>query len=219
MKTDLLLVPLLAVALAFTGCASKKEPKPTFERGWIGGDLRRAGHELRPPGRNPKVYVRQVYPGTPAQAAGLQPGDLVLALDGGAISSLEDFQKRIAEAVPGRPIVVNLLREGRELDVAVIVGCERYQNWKNVSFGFSLTTELDLLPDPNFRIGPVLGYKQITERKELNSPESRLERAARKPTGEKQEGVSSGEGWNLWVVVFGLGQYKTILSQEPVAAR
>jgi hypothetical protein len=63
----------------------------------------------------------------------------------------------------------------------------------------------------------VLAYKLTTDRRELNSPESKLERLARKASKEAPEGMASAEGWNLWVAVFGVGRNKTVLSQELVS--
>lgn len=105
------------------------------------------------------------------------------------------------------------------MDVSVTVGRERYQEWHNVVLGLSLKTRLDLWPDPDFQIGPVLSYHHTTSRRELASPESRLEKAASKPSKDQPEGMASSEGWNMWLAIFGFGHYKTILSQEHVVAR
>jgi hypothetical protein len=216
MKPDFPIIALLVSLVALAGCASDSKPKATHERGWIGGDYRAAGRNLRPPGKNPRVYLHEPYPDTPSMQAGLRAGDMVEAIDGKPVTTLRNFRTRVDAATPGQTVTLNILREGQDMDVPVTVGCERYQQWNSVSLGFSFSTEFDLFPNPDFWLGPIGGFKRTTEQKELNSPESKLEKAARKPSKEAETGVSSSEGWNMWLVIFGFNQYKTILAQERV---
>jgi regulator of sigma E protease len=55
--------------------------------------------------------VDAVQPGSPAAAAGLQPGDIVLAIDGRAIESFSDMQ-RIVSASAGQTLVFRIDRGG-----------------------------------------------------------------------------------------------------------
>ena len=54
----------------------------------------------------------------PAQTAGLQKGDLLLAADGWALSSFQDLAQAVAGS-EGRALRLTVRREGRELEVAV----------------------------------------------------------------------------------------------------
>jgi regulator of sigma E protease len=71
-------------------------------------------------GVSPNVHpvVRSVNPGEPAERAGLKPGDVVLAVDGRAIS----FPRQLSDAIsksPDKPITLTIRRDGRLTDIRV----------------------------------------------------------------------------------------------------
>lgn len=63
--------------------------------------------------------VDAVTPGSAAEAAGFQPGDLVVAIDGEPISSFTEMQ-RIVSTSPGRPLEVVVERDGRQVVLTVV---------------------------------------------------------------------------------------------------
>ncbi|MEZ6026510.1 MAG: PDZ domain-containing protein [Planctomycetota bacterium] len=70
--------------------------------------------------------ITRVLPATEAEKAGLEPGDILLALDGQALdaSELQDaqiLQRRIEDMDIGAKATFKLLRDGKELDVAVVL--------------------------------------------------------------------------------------------------
>jgi serine protease DegS/serine protease DegQ len=73
-------------------------------RGWIGADYTDipapTGATARPQG----VMVIRVVPESPAAQAGLQPGDLLLKLDGTAITDQIDLRNREAALAPGTKV-------------------------------------------------------------------------------------------------------------------
>lgn len=214
MKTELRLTLCALTIGLVAGCASSSKPKAVHERGWIGGEFRRASREMRPPGEHAAVYLHQTFPNTPSAQAGLQPADLILALDAQPVSHLRDLHARVDAAQPGQTLTVTVLRQGERVDVPIVVGRERYQQWSNVRVGFGLSTKFDLWPDPNFSLISLASFKRETERVEINSPESVLKRNARKNVTPDSDGLHSEEGWNAWLAIFGVGRHKSILSQE-----
>jgi serine protease Do len=73
--------------------------------------------------RGPKgVTVRYVYPKSPAAAAGIQPGDVLTQLAGGPFDDADSLRRRIGEHEPDDDVALSLLREGRQIDVAVRLG-------------------------------------------------------------------------------------------------
>lgn len=68
--------------------------------------------------RLPVPVVAGVEPGRPAAAAGLQPGDAIVAVDGTPVRQWVQVQRAIA-ASPGRPLTLTLRRDGREVTVTV----------------------------------------------------------------------------------------------------
>ncbi len=66
----------------------------------------------------PLAVVGEVAPGTSAAAAGLQPGDVISAVDGTRIGEFDDL-RRIVAASAGRTLVMRLQRHGQELSLPV----------------------------------------------------------------------------------------------------
>ena len=93
-------------------------------RGWIGiipEDLsQEQAEQLRL--AQSGVVIGNLYVGSPAQKAGLLPGDLLLSIDGVAPHSAQDALGRIAGHKPGSTTRVRALRAGRTFEVEAVVG-------------------------------------------------------------------------------------------------
>jgi regulator of sigma E protease len=63
------------------------------------------------------TQIKMVYPGSPAEKAGLQPGDLILALNGEPVF-FYDFIKKI-EKNPEKPLALSVDRQGQTLEITV----------------------------------------------------------------------------------------------------
>lgn len=66
------------------------------------------------------VEVLAVEPGTPAAVAGLETGDLVVAVEDRPVASVDDLHRFLAEWPIGRPAALGVLRGQRRLDVRVV---------------------------------------------------------------------------------------------------
>lgn len=82
------------------------------------------------------IEVVRVYPDTPAEAAGLRVGDMILAVDGVAVSAADgsgynDAITRI-RGEDGTDVTLTVLRDGRELDITVTRGnvTVSYGSWQ-----------------------------------------------------------------------------------------
>jgi serine peptidase DegS len=93
-------------------------------RGWIGivpEDL--TDEQARQVGLTQGgVVIANLYVGSPGQQAGLQPGDVLLAIDGAAPGGAQDALGRIASRKPGSSITLHGVRGGREFDLRAQVG-------------------------------------------------------------------------------------------------
>jgi S1-C subfamily serine protease len=69
--------------------------------------------------------VAGVEPASPAEAAGIAPGDLLEAIDGVAIDDVEGFAAQLAQAGPGRVLELRLRRGGQPQTLAITVGESR----------------------------------------------------------------------------------------------
>ena len=67
------------------------------------------------------VVITNLYVDSPAQAAGLQPGDLVLAVNGSEVRSAQEALARIATLVPGGTLTLRVQRGTQIADVKVAV--------------------------------------------------------------------------------------------------
>jgi len=69
---------------------------------------------------NGAVLIRKVVKDGPAAAAGMQPGDVILQVNGDPAASRADLNLRLAEASPGDEVVVNFLRGGRHATATLL---------------------------------------------------------------------------------------------------
>ena len=65
------------------------------------------------------AIVAELRPGTPAEAAGLRLGDVILSLDGETVGGPADLSKAVGERDPGDRVRLGVLRDGDDLDIDV----------------------------------------------------------------------------------------------------
>jgi len=68
------------------------------------------------------VLVNQVMPRSPAEAAGLQIGDLILSIEGRPVKDPRQLQQIIADAEIGKTLEVIVLRDRARQTLRVQVG-------------------------------------------------------------------------------------------------
>jgi len=83
-----------------------------IDRGWLGVTISPVG----------SVVVTSVGKGTPAEVAGLQVGDLIVAFDGTKVTDAYELVDLIAAGRPGTKVVVSLGRGSSEKQVSVVLG-------------------------------------------------------------------------------------------------
>lgn len=94
-------------------------------RGRIGVQIDQVGRDVAEAiglGDPRGALVRGVEAGSPAAAAGLEPGDIILGFDGKAIEKSVDLPRAVAGATPGSQATISLFRRGQVRDVAIVVG-------------------------------------------------------------------------------------------------
>jgi serine protease Do len=68
------------------------------------------------------VIVADVQGGSAAEQAGIQRGDIIVAVDGQPVKSVEDLQQTVREHKPNDQITVTINRDGNQQDVQVTLG-------------------------------------------------------------------------------------------------
>jgi S1-C subfamily serine protease len=66
------------------------------------------------------VLVTDVHPSTPADRAGLEPGDVVIDFDGVVIGGLDDLQRELTGERVDRRVALRFLRRGQPREVAIV---------------------------------------------------------------------------------------------------
>lgn len=102
---------------------------PRSDTPWLGVELRATAPE------EPGVMVARALPGSPAERAGLQSGDVLLTLDGQPVSEPRDVVERVQEAGHGHTMAVAVLRDGtqRLLRVA-LTGKPQFEDQLRLAF-------------------------------------------------------------------------------------
>ena len=68
------------------------------------------------------VVVAQVNKGSPADKAGIQPGDVVTVFNGKHIEDVNDLRNHVADTAPGTKAPVVVIRKGKDVALTVTVG-------------------------------------------------------------------------------------------------
>jgi putative serine protease PepD len=69
----------------------------------------------------PGVRVQQVLDGSAAAAAGIQAGDIVVAMDGQDIADLRSYSGALKAHAPGDTVQVTVLRDGEQVTVSALL--------------------------------------------------------------------------------------------------
>ncbi len=94
-------------------------------RGWLGIEVQPLTAELAESfglaGRSGSI-VAGIYRASPALRAGLQPGDVILALDGEPVSDGRQAMNQVARKRPGQGVRIDVVRGGEQLTLSAEVG-------------------------------------------------------------------------------------------------
>ncbi len=93
-------------------------------RGWLGVGIQPLTVELAKSfGLSGEgVLVNQVMPKSPAEAAGIKVGDVILEIAGKSVKDSRELQRVIADAEVGKPVELKILREKAQHSISVKIG-------------------------------------------------------------------------------------------------
>ena len=92
------------------------------KRGWLGVQIQDLTQEFSDSlgyDSTDGAFVASVEPNSPAAAANIQAGDIIIEFDGKPISSFKDLPKVVAETDIGKEVLVKVWRNGAMTDVTV----------------------------------------------------------------------------------------------------
>jgi S1-C subfamily serine protease len=107
-------------------------PSPRWQRQWNRGSPGYLGVKLQPltPGlreafevaKGTGALVAEVYPGSPADKAGLRAGDVIVKMDRRTIHDIDDVQRVVDYFDPGEPVDVEIIRDRKNRTLTVELG-------------------------------------------------------------------------------------------------
>ena len=96
----------------------------SVQRGWLGIQMQNLGEDTaaavglsEPKG----VLVADAFAGDPAAKAGVEVGDVILAVNGQDVEDTNDLARAIAAITPGETATLTVWRSGKKLDLDVIL--------------------------------------------------------------------------------------------------
>ncbi|NPU86214.1 MAG: DegQ family serine endoprotease [Syntrophaceae bacterium] len=99
--------------------------KGKVTRGWLGVSVQDLTDEmaasLKITGKQ-GALVGDVFPGEPADRAGIKTGDLIVEVGGKAVRNTHDLLRLVATLQVGRRVALKIIRDGRERTVEATVG-------------------------------------------------------------------------------------------------
>ena len=94
-------------------------------RGWLGVRIQSLTEEIAESlglTETDGALVAGVEPGSPAARAGIQPGDVIVGINGERLDEYRDLPKLVAEASAGSESTLQVKRQGKTLELVVEIG-------------------------------------------------------------------------------------------------
>lgn len=120
----------LGIGFAIPATTAKKTmeqiiKKGSVTRGWLGAGVQELTPELRESfklGDTQGVLITEVIHNSPAELAGVQPGDILLTIDGQAINDWNAMLNTVTNLPPGKVATLRLMRDGNEQRLQAKIG-------------------------------------------------------------------------------------------------
>jgi predicted metalloprotease with PDZ domain len=124
-----LLVSLLAVPLLAQEEERIVENGETTSSGaWLGVNIKDVTPDLakaKKLGVTEGVWISEVTDESPAEKAGLEDGDIIVAFDGKPVSSASDLQKAVKARKPGDKVDISVVRDGKKQNLSATLAPRR----------------------------------------------------------------------------------------------
>jgi serine protease DegQ len=120
----------LGIGFAITASTAKKTMEQIIQsgsvtRGWIGAGVQELTPELAESfklGTTKGVLITEVIRNSPADQAGVEAGDILVAIDDQAIEDWNTMLETVANLPPGKMVTARLVRNGKAMSLPVKIG-------------------------------------------------------------------------------------------------
>ncbi len=137
--------------------------KGSVTRGFLGVSLQPVDKDIADAFNLPKpegALVAEVFKDSPAEAAGLKQGDIILEYNNLPIKSVQSFRNEVSVLAPGTKVILKVNRKGQILSIPITLGTMNPSAASTGSAIQKLGIEIDnLTPD----LSKQLGYTQREE--------------------------------------------------------
>ena len=116
------------------------------------------------------VAVEKVMEGSPAQAAGLQAGDVIIRFNGQEVSSSRMLTRLINEVDPDHTAKVTVIRGGSERDLNVTVGKRPTPKWDDSTFNLQFPDNFPNIEIPQIQLPKMPVMPKIDINPQINIP-------------------------------------------------
>jgi serine protease Do len=101
------------------------QSKGKVVRGYAGLSMQRMTPDIAESlgiGKSGGALINEVEKGGPAQRAGIKVGDVIVKFDGKEVENAFDLPPQAARLTPGTDVLVNVLRDGKEVSLSMTIG-------------------------------------------------------------------------------------------------
>jgi serine protease Do len=103
------------------------------------------------------VAVEEVIEGSPAAAAGLQKGDVILRFNGEDVTSARKLTRLVSEVAPDHTVTMTVFRSGSEREMTVTIGKRPAPTFERGAFSMSIPKIPEIPSTPGVPAMPPMG--------------------------------------------------------------
>ena len=94
-------------------------------RGWLGvwlDDITESEAQLAGLNEVKGVVVDSLFPNSPAEKAGVKPGDIVVAFNGHPVANRRELSVQVSTVKKGQPVPMDVVRDGEQVRLSTVIG-------------------------------------------------------------------------------------------------